>query len=105
MAKKSDKAAELSKKELRKAEEKAKKRAKKAKKAEKATKAAKAEKAATTPKPPAAEPAVGTPVEAPLTLGSPTADWSVVALRVRAREVGLQGYSRMTKAQLLDKLG
>jgi hypothetical protein len=44
-------------------------------------------------------------VLAPATsLGTPSEDWSVVALRARAREVGLVGYSKLTKAQLVAAL-
>jgi len=31
-------------------------------------------------------------------------DWTVADLRARAREIGLSGYSRLTKAKLIDAL-
>jgi len=34
----------------------------------------------------------------------PSESWTVVALRARARQLGLVGYSSLTKAQLLDRL-
>jgi hypothetical protein len=35
---------------------------------------------------------------------APDASWTVAALRDRARTAGIAGYSRMTKATLLDRL-
>ena len=102
-AKLARKAEEQAKKAKDRAKKDAKKAAKKAGKSAEKNAEKKSEKSV---KPDPSEP---TPTKvadpAPITtLGAPTDDWSVVALRARAREVGLTGYSKMTKAELLAAL-
>ena len=99
------KAAKKAKKKAKAEAEKAKKKAKKAKKreqeraAERAKAARKAEKLAA--KKAEAKRAVVAARPAPAD-EFPNATWTVVALRARARERGLPGYSRLSKEQLIE---
>ncbi len=96
---KAKKAAKKANQERRRAEKKA---ADKHRKAEKSAK--KAKRRVKNEKPQKPIPAIGKLAEASELTAAPSESWSVTALRARAREVSLPGYSRMSKAELIENL-